>query len=107
MKKTLIALTLLAISSQSFAALAPYWQSKRELEGVMKLLATSEVSEIFGAKPIVSITRYENLWQVHTIGSCFLPIEVIYTPNPDSCCGPQNFELVPASNKLICTDSDL
>lgn len=86
--KRLLTLALLAASSSAFAALPPFYQSKKE---IIRLIQNPNVHRAFGsAHPIKGIVRTESGYEIRTSGGCYLEAKIKYMPR--EMPGPAIFE---------------
>jgi hypothetical protein len=86
--KTAILLTSLLASASASAALAPYYQSAREIQAV---LASPEIArQLFGS--ITAIHHEGDAYIVET-SSCQLQVDIVYLPPEGGAVGAARFEL--------------
>lgn len=85
-------------SSQSFAALPPYFQSRKE---IIEILNDPKVSEKIGSGRVIdSITRTTTGYNI-VARECTLEIKLNYLPNKDGKVGPVNYEF--QMGEFTCT----
>ena len=89
MKKLLLTLSLFAFAAQSFAALSPYYRSKKEIRA---LLDSEKVDKKLGGGAIQSIEAYGDKYYI-TAGSCELKVDVNYVNQHNGPVGPGRMEL--------------
>lgn len=89
--KNILSVVLILLGSQiSSAALAPFFNSVREIKAI---LDNEQVYQQLGSRSITSITREKNVYSVATDG-CALNVAVTYVSPPyPGFAGPGELEL--------------
>ena len=88
MKKLLIASICIGATSILFAALSPFFQTKKE---IVALLEEPEVAKQLGHhRSIDSVSKHNSTYTI-TSNSCTLTADIEYLPSPRGWAGPAAF----------------